>query len=158
MRLRRSQGQSLVEFALVLPVLLLIVFGILDFGRAIYEYNTVADAARQANRTAIVDQTVATIQNKAISSAPVLAMQASDVHVCFYVSTTLQTTCAASPFVADQCTSPPTIGCLAFVTTSTTFRPITPIISSIVPTFTMNSTSVGPIENVCPTTSHPACP
>lgn len=157
-----SKGQSLVEFALVLPVLLLVVLGILDFGRAIYAYTTVADAARQANRTAIVDQTTATVQNQAIRSSPTLAMQASDVHICYYVATTTQTSCAASPVFVDQCSNPVstplTIGCLAFVTTVTTFSPITPIISSIVPSITLSSTSVGPIENVCPTTTHPTCP
>ena len=39
-------GQSLVEFALALPVLLLILLGLADFGRAFYYTTTIANAAR----------------------------------------------------------------------------------------------------------------
>jgi Flp pilus assembly protein TadG len=39
-----------VEFAILLPVLLLIVFGITEFGRALYNYNTLVKAARDAAR------------------------------------------------------------------------------------------------------------
>ena len=37
---RRTRGQALVEFALVLPIFVLIIFGILDAGRLIVVYNT----------------------------------------------------------------------------------------------------------------------
>ena len=54
---RRSQrGQGLVEFALVFPVFILLLFGILDLGRAVYAYNTIGDAAREGARVAIVNQ------------------------------------------------------------------------------------------------------
>src|SRR6516164_1215250 len=54
-RLRRDcqlgqRGQSLVEFAMVLPLLLLIVFGITEFGRAYYQYNTLSKAVRNGAR------------------------------------------------------------------------------------------------------------
>src|SRR3954451_12155333 len=55
-RRRRRRGQALVEFALVLPVLLLILFGIIDAGRLIFTYNTISSAARNAARVAIVNQ------------------------------------------------------------------------------------------------------
>ena len=54
-----ERGQALVEFALVLPVLLLLIFGIVDAGRLIYTYNTVSNAARNAARVAIVNQSTA---------------------------------------------------------------------------------------------------
>ena len=47
-------GQSMVEFALVLPMLLLLVFGFLDMGRAIYYYSTIGNAAREGARYASV--------------------------------------------------------------------------------------------------------
>jgi Flp pilus assembly protein TadG len=51
----RAEGaQSLVEFALVLPVLLLLILGLLDLGRAVSQENTLAFAAREATRYAIV--------------------------------------------------------------------------------------------------------
>ncbi len=52
--LGRDEGQSLVEFALVLPVLLLLVLGLFDVARAVWQENTLAFAAREATRYAIV--------------------------------------------------------------------------------------------------------
>jgi Flp pilus assembly protein TadG len=51
----RDEGaQSLVEFALVLPLFLLIVTGIFDVARAVWQENTLAYAAREGTRYAIV--------------------------------------------------------------------------------------------------------
>ncbi len=50
-RLRREEGQALVEFALVLPVLLMIVTGITSFGIVFYRYVTLTDAVRVGART-----------------------------------------------------------------------------------------------------------
>lgn len=58
-RRKRSRGVTMVEFTLVAPVLLFVVFGIVDFGRAIQASSTVADAARQAARQATPDADVA---------------------------------------------------------------------------------------------------
>ncbi len=35
---KRAHGQAMVEFALVIPVMLLLVFGVVEFGRAYYTY------------------------------------------------------------------------------------------------------------------------
>lgn len=48
-------GQALVEFALVVPLLLVLVLGIVEFGRAWNAYQVITDAAREAARTAVVD-------------------------------------------------------------------------------------------------------
>jgi Flp pilus assembly protein TadG len=50
----RSRGQGLVEFALVLPVFMVILIGMVDMGRAIWANNSVANAAREAARFASV--------------------------------------------------------------------------------------------------------
>ncbi len=50
-----ERSQSLVEFALVAPVLLLLLFGIIDFGRVIYTYITINQAVNEGARTAIRD-------------------------------------------------------------------------------------------------------
>jgi hypothetical protein len=50
----RSGGQGLVEFALVLPIFLLLVFGVLDLGRVIWAQDDLANAAREAARYASV--------------------------------------------------------------------------------------------------------
>jgi len=47
-------GQSLIEFALVLPMLLLIMTGLFDVARATWQENTLAYAAREGTRYAIV--------------------------------------------------------------------------------------------------------
>ena len=47
---RDDRGQSLVEFSLALTVFLVLMMGVFDFGRAIYEYNGVAQAAREIAR------------------------------------------------------------------------------------------------------------
>ena len=52
-----ERAQSLVEFALVLPLLLLIVTGIFDVARAVWQENTLAYAAREGTRFAIVHGT-----------------------------------------------------------------------------------------------------
>jgi Flp pilus assembly protein TadG len=48
----RRRGQALVEFALVIPIFLLMVFGLLDMGRAVYSNHTLSQAAREAARLA----------------------------------------------------------------------------------------------------------
>lgn len=45
-----QKGVALVEFALVLPLLLLLTFLVTEFGRAMYEYNALTKVARDAVR------------------------------------------------------------------------------------------------------------
>jgi len=45
-----QRGVAIVEFALILPFLLILTFITIDFGRAIWEYNTLTKAARDASR------------------------------------------------------------------------------------------------------------
>jgi Flp pilus assembly protein TadG len=49
-----ESGQSLIEFALTLPVLLLVITGTFDVARAVWQENTLAYAAREGTRYAIV--------------------------------------------------------------------------------------------------------
>lgn len=52
-RPRGQLSQSMVEFALVAPLLLLLLFGIVDFGRVIYTYITLDQAVNEGARVAI---------------------------------------------------------------------------------------------------------
>jgi Flp pilus assembly protein TadG len=52
--LARERGSVLVEFAAVVLVLLTIMFGIMDFSRALYIYHFISEAAREASRYAMV--------------------------------------------------------------------------------------------------------
>ena len=49
-----QRGQSLVEFALLLPLMILIITGLFDVARAVWEENTLAYAAREGTRYGIV--------------------------------------------------------------------------------------------------------
>jgi len=51
---QRHSGQSLLEFALLLPLLLLMVMGLFDIGRAIFYYAVLNTAVREGTRFAIV--------------------------------------------------------------------------------------------------------
>jgi Flp pilus assembly protein TadG len=51
---REDGAQALVEFAFVLPVLLLLILGLFDVARAVMQENTLAFAAREGTRYAIV--------------------------------------------------------------------------------------------------------
>jgi Flp pilus assembly protein TadG len=50
--LREQRSQALIEFALVSPVLLLLLFGTIDIGRAVFYYDTLNHAAREGARLA----------------------------------------------------------------------------------------------------------
>jgi Flp pilus assembly protein TadG len=50
---KAQRSQALIEFALVSPVLLLLMFGVVDVGRAIFYYDTLNHAAREGARTAV---------------------------------------------------------------------------------------------------------
>ncbi|MGO9079968.1 MAG: TadE/TadG family type IV pilus assembly protein [Streptosporangiaceae bacterium] len=52
----RERGAAAVEFALLLPVLLLLIFGMIDFGRALNAQITLTQAAREGARLAAVGQ------------------------------------------------------------------------------------------------------
>jgi hypothetical protein len=50
----RERGQALLEFALILPIFVVAILGLIDVGRAIWANNAVANAAREAARYAAV--------------------------------------------------------------------------------------------------------
>jgi Flp pilus assembly protein TadG len=80
-----DRGQAIVEFALVLPVLLLIVLGVVQFGRLYSNNETIANATRAGARVAAVSRTAsdpvgATIQ-AVKDSAPNLNSSQVDVTV-----------------------------------------------------------------------------
>jgi Flp pilus assembly protein TadG len=69
----RERGATAVEFALLLPVLLLIVFGIIDFGRALNAQITLTQAAREGARLAALNQpnVISRTQAAAVGLSPV---------------------------------------------------------------------------------------
>jgi len=61
-------GQSLVEFSMVLPIFLVLIFGLVDFGRAFYAWLIVTEAAREGARAAAVQGDASTVNSKIYAS------------------------------------------------------------------------------------------
>jgi Flp pilus assembly protein TadG len=134
----RTRGQALVEFALILPIFILLLVGLFDVGRAVFAYNTVSNAAREAARVAIVNQTESDVDAKAVQRAVSLGLTASDVTVAYSLPS------------GTACTSPFEINCLASVTVNYTYTAATPIISNLIGPITIRGTTTMPVERTCP--------
>lgn len=120
LRANRDRGAAAVEFALVLPVLLLLMCGIVDFGRALHEQIVLTQAAREGARLAALSEpdTVARTRDAAG------ALSGADVNVSV-------TACPANLVAAD-----------AVVEVTHQFTFITPI-AAIADTF---GGDIGPIN------------
>jgi Flp pilus assembly protein TadG len=85
--LRSESGQSLVEFALVLPILAVLLFGIIQFGITYNHYVTITDAARAGARKGAVSRNLgagtatSTTENQVRSSASDLDQSKLEVAV-----------------------------------------------------------------------------
>jgi len=53
-RRNRERGQTMVEFGMVVVVFMVIVLGIVEAGRAVWNYNTLSNAVREGTRYAMV--------------------------------------------------------------------------------------------------------
>jgi len=69
---RDQKGQSVVEFALVVPILLLLVLGIMEFGRAYSANLALQNAVREGARLAVTGATDTQIVQRVKDSAPTL--------------------------------------------------------------------------------------
>ena len=65
---RKNKGQSLIEFALVIPVLCLIFMGIFDFGWVLHRQITLDNATRAGARRGAVGETTSNITQLVINS------------------------------------------------------------------------------------------
>ena len=55
-RARREEGAALIETAFVLPIMLLVCVGILEFGRAYQTWQVVTNASREGARVAVLPE------------------------------------------------------------------------------------------------------
>lgn len=76
-----EKGQSLVEFALVLPLLILLLFGIIDFGRIFHAYLTLDHAGREAARAASIGKDDTSIKNVAVNNASSINLKEEKVSI-----------------------------------------------------------------------------
>ena len=65
-RARLDRGQALVEFAIVAPLLIVLVIGVFEVARAWQAYQVVTDAAREGARNAVVDNSLTEDSVKAL--------------------------------------------------------------------------------------------
>lgn len=70
--LKNKKGQSLVEFAIILPLLLLIVMAIIEFGMMLNSYIALENASREGARIGIIGSSNSEIQNQIITISPSL--------------------------------------------------------------------------------------
>jgi Flp pilus assembly protein TadG len=63
--LRKNDGNAVIEMALLLPILLLVIFGITEFGRAIMTTNILNSAAREGARLAAISSVADTLSVQA---------------------------------------------------------------------------------------------
>jgi Flp pilus assembly protein TadG len=86
-----SAGQAATEFAMIATVLFLLMFGLMTLGSAVYSYNTISSAAREAVRYAAVHSATSgdpatgsgdtRIQQKALDYAQGVNLALTDVTV-----------------------------------------------------------------------------
>jgi Flp pilus assembly protein TadG len=154
----RTAGQSLVEFALVFPIIILLILAFAEIGRAVFAFNTIANAARQGARVAAVNQLADvtecdetrpiedpyephwSMRGCAIVAGKTIGITTSNVSIAY----------AAPPNTTVSCSPTLHVGCIAAVTVSYNFTLTTPFVSKLIGPFTMSQTSQMPIERVFP--------
>lgn len=68
--LKDDRGQALVELALIMPLLIMLLFGVIEFGRVFNAYLTVTSASREGARAATLGADNSTIQQKVKEATP----------------------------------------------------------------------------------------
>jgi Flp pilus assembly protein TadG len=148
---RSRRGQSMVEFALILLPFVILLVGILDVGRGIYAYNTVNNAAREAARLGIVDQSVADIEGEARAQAVSLPASLVTVDVDFFLT-------SGGPGTAcPNLGSDTVVYCSVHVTVDYDYSAITPLIGNLIGPVTMTGESQFQVESNC-ATAGASCP
>lgn len=101
----KDRGAAAVEFALVLPILLLLVCGVIDFGRAYNAKITLSHSAREAARIWALGGTAVETTARAQETATGLSGVTATTTPCTFGQTTTVTVTAsfgfATPLIAD---------------------------------------------------------
>lgn len=125
-----SRGQVLAEFALISVAALMIIFGIIDFGRAFYTYHLVSNAARLGTRYAIVRGSTSCT---GATPDPLLSYVSGQAPGIDSSKMTVTTVCTNTPGLAHPCTSTAApfsgAGCLVTVTVTYPFTFVIPLLS-----------------------------
>ena len=153
---RERRGQSMVEFALILPIFVLVLVGIFDLGRGVYAFNTISQAAREGARLAIVDQTIAHIRDEAAETAVQLGIDPALITVEFRDREALDTPNSCTGAVAgDDNNAPSIVRCMAIVTVPYEFEAATPVLGAVLGPIQMEGRSQFKVDFNC---EGPECP
>ena len=125
-------GQGLIEFALVMPLLLLMIMAIIDFSRMFYIYSASSNATREAIRIGMTaPNDCDAIEQAAKSQFAFIPQEAYTVKITYDDGQTVKyNTCQA-----DQTFS---AGDRVLVDVRADFSPLTPLISNMFPKFTLH--------------------
>lgn len=142
-----KQGQTLVEFALILPIFVLVLVGIFDLGRAVYVFNTLNNAAREAVRVAIVNQNCTAIGNEAESAAVSVGIDWNAALGCNAAANDVEIRFLQPDYTATApCSATPRMGCIVEVTVQYEYTAATPIVGNIIGVLNLEGSSRQPIE------------
>lgn len=94
-RLRREEGVAAVEFALIVGVLALLLFGMMEYGLFFLQSQTLKAGAREGARQAAVGADLAAVK-QAVSNGSGGAISGSSAAISMSVSGSTQTTCTTS--------------------------------------------------------------
>jgi Flp pilus assembly protein TadG len=102
MKPERRRGAAAVEFAMCVPVLILVLFGIIEFSRLVQIQHAVREAALEGARTGVtLDATVATTQSKATATLSSIGIINPTITVTpnplTYTATTVSVTVSVDP-------------------------------------------------------------
>jgi Flp pilus assembly protein TadG len=141
---RRSRGQALVEFSLVLIPFMWMLLGIVDLGRGIYTYNGVAQAAREIARADSVHACDSSPCSLGTSTQTVDAINTQKALIPGLggpgSSITFACTDVSDTVVAGACGAQNDADYYVRVTVTVPFSVLTPLLSMVAPT-TMTSVS-----------------
>ncbi len=112
---RPERGAVAVEFALILPLLMVLVFGIIDFGRAFNAQVSLTQAAREGARLAALGNSTATVVSRTTAAAPSLSGLTVTVTPCAVGA--IQTTDAVVVVKYTLTFSTPMVGLVGLPTT-----------------------------------------
>jgi Flp pilus assembly protein TadG len=128
---RRSTGQALVEFALAIPIFILLVFGLIDIGRLVYVNNAVSQGAREGARYGSVQGRSHDAADRtdlaAYTRGVLTAVPNPTVTVTCEVNGTTVTSCGTNDLLVVNVTSPVSM--------------FTPVIGQLLGTINVSSTA-----------------